>query len=123
MIFSDIDEYTCDLYTSGDCYVLAKELFDQGIGELAAVVVKGQWECWSHMAVKVGPDSYLDVEGLSSSEELAMSYARGGHNMTVIPINEEEYFEMIEGQARQMRPPYEVTQLAYDLIDWLRIEV
>lgn len=120
MIFSDIDEQTCDLYTSGDCYVLAKELFNQDVGQLAAVVVQGRWDCWSHMVVKIGPDSYLDVEGISSAEELVTSHSRGRHQMTVIPIEEEEYFEMIEGQHGQIESPEKVSELAHDLICWLK---
>lgn len=119
MICSDIDENTCDLYTSGDCYVLAKELFDQEVGELSAVVVQDRWDCWTHMAVKIGPDSYLDVEGISSSEELIECHSRGNHKMTVIPIDEEEYSELIIGQHRQIESPKKVTMLAEALLSWL----
>lgn len=120
MIVSPMSDEVCDRYTSGDCYVLAKKLSDLRFGELSSVSVKGRWDCWSHMALKIGPDSYLDIEGIWSAEELMENYQRGPNIMTVIPITDEEYFEMTESQSPAIDTEERLTKLADNLIDWVQ---
>lgn len=119
MIPSPMSDDTCDRYTTGDCYVLAKELSDQQFGQLSSISVVGDWSCWSHMALKIGPDSYLDIEGIWSAEELLANHQRGRYEMTVVPVSDEEYFEMISGQAPPIDSEERVASVVQELTEWL----
>lgn len=118
MLMSEVDDHTCDRYTNGDCFLLAKKLSDFGLGQLVAVVGRDDWELWSHMAVKIGADSYLDVEGIWSSNDMLDNYARGKSPMKLMEITTEEYDELIEGQLPGTDSEQELETLASSLIDW-----
>ena len=118
MFMSDIDDHTCDRYTNGDCFLLAKKLADLGFGELVAVVQSDDWELWSHMAVKIGSDAYLDVEGIWSSDDLLDNYTRGRSPMKLMEITTEEYDELVVGQLPGTDSDEELEALANTLIAW-----
>lgn len=118
MIPSLMDDYTCDRYTSGDCFLLAKKLSDFGVGQLTAVVAQGDWELWSHMMIKVGPDSYLDIEGIWPAEYIIENHGRGSTPMQIIPITNDEYDELIIGQSPGIDSEEKLDQITHDLVNW-----
>lgn len=119
MIESSLTEDQVDKYTNGDCYVLAKNLADKGVGELVAVVATDDYALWSHMAVRVSPDSYLDAIGIMSAGELIEEYSRSYREFRIMDLLPEEYDELIEGQSPPMDSPERLESVAVELIDWL----
>ena len=61
-------------YTNGDCWALAWQLYR--LTEKPHVICtlgdKGDWSSgdWYHVVVKIGPDKYLDIEGLHTAKQL-----------------------------------------------------
>ena len=118
MIESPLSEDQIDKYTNGDCYVLAKDLADKGIGDLVAVVAADDYALWSHMAIRVGADSYLDAVGIMTADELLEEYSRYSHTFRIMDLLPEEYDELVEGQSRPMDTPERLEDVSRELIDW-----
>lgn len=119
MIEANLTEDQIDKYTNGDCYVLAKHLADKGVGELVAVVATDDYALWSHMAVRVSPDSYLDAIGIMSAEELIEEYSRSHRAFRIMELLPEEYDELVEGQAAPMDSEEVLEEVAHELIEWV----
>lgn len=65
------DEHDIDVYTSGECYRLARQLEQLGAGTLVVVRPPGSDTAWNHMLVRLEDGRYLDIEGVHTRAEIA----------------------------------------------------
>lgn len=65
------DEHDIDVYTSGECYRLARQLEKLGAGTLVVVRPPGSDTAWNHMLVRLEDGRYLDIEGIHTRSEIA----------------------------------------------------
>lgn len=100
-------------YTLGECWLLAYALNQYGLPVYTLGPEPGAW--W-HVVVQVGADSYLDIEGLTTSDALAcewpdplseqpgaydgelfpVTWERGGRLLTVFTDDFATYCEAVE---------------------------
>lgn len=65
------DEHDIDVYTSGECYRLARQLEQLGAGTLVVVRPPGSNTAWNHMLIRLPDGLYLDIEGIHTRKEVA----------------------------------------------------
>lgn len=105
-IGSDLHEGDVEVYTEGDCYLLARELHALGLGELVIVTRDGSKDTapelrpWSHMAVRTPEGYVLDADGLNDPGITLQNYGdRYGDSAVVQPITVEEYAGLTSDQS------------------------
>ena len=59
-----------EIFTESDCWVLAKELQDRGIGEIVGITEVSDSELWRHMAVALPDGYFLDAHGIQTKDQL-----------------------------------------------------
>jgi len=124
-IGSELDEDTRETYTEGDCYLLAWELAELGLGELVAVVDPLQpvarRRAWTHMAVRTPEGYILDADGLNEPGLTLSNYGwelpRGG---AIEAISLEEYGVLIDSQPGSIHSTPTVRLVALELKAWLK---
>lgn len=56
------------IFAEGDCWALAWHVAKLTGGQI--YVVSNRWPGWDHVVVQVGPDAFLDVEGIHTAAKL-----------------------------------------------------
>lgn len=87
------DEHDIDVYTSGECYRLARQLEQLGAGTLVVVRPVGSDTAWNHMLVRLPDDQYLDIEGIHTHSEITEYWDGNVHEVT-------DYEDEIVGQGQ-----------------------
>lgn len=87
------DEFDIDVYTSGECYRLARQLEQLGAGTLVVVRPAGSDTAWNHMLVRLPDDRYLDIEGIHTRAEVAACWEGNVREV-------HDYESEIEGQGQ-----------------------
>ena len=59
-----------DLFTAGDCWKLAHELYSHGVGKLVGIAESNNHSFWSHMLIELPDGTYLDAYGIQTEEQL-----------------------------------------------------
>lgn len=85
----DIPEYMEELYTCGDCWLFAFHVHHalKRLGVDNSVVLVGEWWgeantgriqdfWWSHVMVRLDSDRYVDVQGISTRQEVKKAWGR-----------------------------------------------
>lgn len=87
------DEHDIDVYTSGECYRLARQLEHLGAGTLVVIRPPGSDTAWNHMLVRMSDGRYLDIEGVHTEADIARYWPGEVHEVT-------DYESEIEGQGQ-----------------------
>lgn len=69
----DIHEWDLDLFSEGDCNVLAEAIAARTGWPVVVVHAPGRPDLWSHAAVRHPSGRYVDVCGIHTQEQLAES--------------------------------------------------
>lgn len=65
-----------DIYTQGDCWILAFELGLLLNAPLLALVSNDSPHAWDHVVVDLGRETVLDVEGRATRDEITSRWSR-----------------------------------------------
>lgn len=87
------DEDDIDVYTSGECYRLARQLEQLGAGTLVVIRPPGSDTAWNHMLVQLPDERYLDIEGIHTHAEIVAYWDGDVREVT-------DYESEIEGQGQ-----------------------
>ncbi len=123
-IGSGLDEDTRETYTEGECYLLAFALWQLGLGELVAVVPDDTEKIsvlthWSHMAVRIPEGYILDADGLNEPGLILENYGWSfDGKVKILPVNLQEYEDLIDGQAESIFGNETVMAVAEALQSW-----
>lgn len=106
--FYFISDEENEMFTEGDCGLLARELHKQNGYPVVAIGLRqtGQTTSWQHMVVRTPENRFLDVTGIQTESSLkgAWSYrfsVRPDEEIVFEELNEnkiEEYLGKVEGQ-------------------------
>jgi len=120
---SELHEWTVEIYTEGDCYLLAPELAKLGLGELVAIIdgnepLSGSTS-WTHMAV-LTPEGYiLDAEGLNDPSITLENYGWDlPKGATIQKLGTDGWSILVKGQAESIQTQEELEATARELRDW-----
>ena len=75
-VANDVTQYGDEVYTEGDCWVLAWAIAQHLPESRVLLVGFPKTVQWFHVVVEVGENTYMDVTGLTNQEEI-FKYWRG----------------------------------------------
>lgn len=121
---SPCDDEQVDLFTSSDCWKLARELHLRGVGKLAAISESSDPDYWCHMAVELPDGTYLDAQGVQSREQFLTRWRgfvlRGDAAISYYDPRDEAHWEALtEDQEPDVGSQEDVDSAAELLIEWL----
>lgn len=112
------DEYEMDMYTSGECYRLARALEQLGVGRLVAIASRNKPDSWVHMLVETADGRYVDIEGIHTAEDVAarwFNWFEAPESGTISPVP--DYEEGIRGQGQGACTEEDAQEAAIRLVD------
>lgn len=113
--FDDLD---IDTYTAGDCWWLARALYDLGAGALTIVADRQLNDHWRHMLVTTPEGTLLDIEGLHSPCELVDRYGDAS-GWVIRTVSEQEWEHMVKHQSLPRDSESQVRDVAHELLTWV----
>lgn len=110
------------VYTEGDCWALAWAVFSllesEGLDDLA-IYTLGEQASWWHVVVRVGEDTYLDANGLSSGAE---QEAKWGRKLCLVPSSAVASLGAFQDDYLDMELNFNITHSITDQVAGLLIE-
>ena len=120
---SELNEWTVETYTEGDCYLLAPELAKLGLGELVAIIdgnapLDGRTS-WTHMAVLTQEGYILDAEGLNDPSITLENYGWDlPKGATIQKLGTDGWNILVKGQSESIQTQDDLEATARELRDW-----
>lgn len=120
---SPLDREEVDNFTAGDCWMLAYELHNRGVGELIAVVDKDDPDAWCHMAVELEDGTILDANGLQNRVSFLRRWGSFVSDEPAIArydlTDPRRWTELTGDQDPYYSTAEEVAEVAERLADWI----
>lgn len=112
------------MFTEGDCWKLAYELHNRGVGRIVGIVDRVEIDDWCHMAVKLDDGTFLDAFGVSTREQLLQRWSQfcGSKVGVIVEYNIEVpgvWQDLTEDQESGISYPKDLQVLADKLQGWL----
>lgn len=114
-----------EIFTESDCWVLAKELHNRGIGEIVGITEVSDSELWRHMAVALPDGHFLDAHGLQTKDQLLTRWSEfcenGEGTLTYYGAPTPERWSDLTNEQAAFRLSYneDVLTVADKLEEWL----
>lgn len=77
-------EYGIEVFTAGDCWVLAYYLHKIGGWPIFSIAPRADLRWWEHIVVQIDADTYLDVMGPQEASKMLETWAAGDSYVYVL---------------------------------------
>lgn len=112
------------VFTEGDCWKLAYELHQRGVGQIVGAVERDDPDFWYHMAVELEDGTFLDAFGISTRQQFIDRWSEFTKSTAAAIAsysleNPSRWEELVMDQECDFSSPEDVQEVADKLQEWL----